>query len=94
MVFERQFWRDQGQSEEYLGGNLVTGLPIKISYYPNAPSKSGTVVQKSKRLTWQWLSAGVGVLLASYTWGEDSERLQAMADNDLIQECLLSLSRN
>ena len=34
----------------------------------------------------------MGVLLASYTWGEDSQRQQGQTDDNLIQECLNSLS--
>ena len=67
LVFERQFWQDNGKSF-YSGGNVVSGLPIKISYFPSKPAKSG-----------------VGVLLASYTWGEDAERQQAMTEDDLVE---------
>ena len=38
-------------------------------------------------------SLGLGVLLASYTWGANARRLQAMTDEDIIDECLESVAK-
>ena len=39
------------------------------------------------------LSLGVGVVLASYTWGRDAQRHVGMTDEDLIDECIKSLAK-
>ena len=36
---------------------------------------------------------GVGVVLASYTWGRDAQRHTGMSDQDLINECVRSLAK-
>ena len=36
---------------------------------------------------------GVGVVLASYTWGRDAQRHTGMSDEDIIHECLTSLAK-
>lgn len=36
---------------------------------------------------------GVGVLLASYTWGTDALRYTGMTDDDVIEECLVGLAK-
>jgi monoamine oxidase len=35
---------------------------------------------------------GVGIILASYTWGRDAQRHVGMTDSDIIDECLRSLA--
>jgi len=37
--------------------------------------------------------SGVGVVLASYTWGRDAQRHNGMSDDDLIDECVKSLAK-
>ena len=39
------------------------------------------------------MSLGVGVVLASYTWGRDAQRHVGMTDEDLIEECIKSLAK-
>ena len=39
------------------------------------------------------LFTGVGVVLASYTWGRDAQRHNGMSDVDLIDECVKSLAK-
>lgn len=36
---------------------------------------------------------GVGVLLASYTWGRDALRLTGMTDDEIVEECLEGLAK-
>ncbi len=36
---------------------------------------------------------GVGVVLASYTWGRDAQRHTGMSDEILIDECVKSLAK-
>ena len=36
---------------------------------------------------------GVGVVLASYTWGRDASRHTGMADEDIINECLRAMAK-
>ncbi|XP_040567147.1 L-amino acid oxidase isoform X2 [Lepeophtheirus salmonis] len=36
---------------------------------------------------------GLGVLLVSYTWGTDASRQEGMTDDDIITECLYTLSK-
>jgi len=38
-------------------------------------------------------TSGVGVVLASYTWGRDAQRHNGMSDADLIDECVKSLAK-
>eukprot|EP00094_Tigriopus_californicus_P013497 TCALIF_13055-PA protein Name:"Similar to L-amino-acid oxidase (Siganus canaliculatus)" AED:0.03 eAED:0.03 QI:30/0.85/0.75/1/1/1/8/23/553 len=40
-----------------------------------------------------WERQGVGVLLASYTWGTDSLKLIGMSDDDVIEKCLEALAQ-
>lgn len=40
-----------------------------------------------------FIITGVGVVLASYTWGRDAQRHTGMSDNDIINECLRSLAK-
>ena len=35
----------------------------------------------------------MGVLLASYTWGSDSQRFEGMKDEDIIEECLEGVAK-
>ncbi|TRY75662.1 hypothetical protein TCAL_01274 [Tigriopus californicus] len=37
--------------------------------------------------------SGVGVLLASYTWGRDALRLTGMTDDEIVEECLEGLAK-
>ncbi len=38
-------------------------------------------------------NTGKAVLLASYAWGNHARRLQALPDQDLIEECLKDVAR-
>ena len=41
LVFEETFWEEDPDSPTYMGGKMLTDLPLKVSYYPSTPSKSG-----------------------------------------------------
>ena len=76
----RRFWEtDDG----IYGGGTYTDLPTGITYYPadNATARDPLV------------SAGPGVLLASYTWGQPARRMAALPSAERHQLTLQQLSK-
>ena len=67
MLFKRRFWEEaQGYKREgYKGGFTITDQSIRTIYYPDHGRKTGK---------------GKGVLLASYTWGQDSTYLASLPE--------------
>lgn len=59
------------------GGKVTTDLPIRFAYYPS----HGIGTQ------------GSGVILASYTWGDDAFIWNSMSENDRIRMALNNLAR-
>ena len=54
------------------GGKTITDLKLQIIYYPS----------------YNMSNTGLAVLLASYTWGGNSKALQAMTDQEVVDQCL------
>jgi len=78
-VARRRFWEiDDG----IFGGGTFTDLPIATAYYP-----SDNALSKNPRV-----SAGPGVLLASYSWGQAARRLASLAHAERVAAVLESLS--
>ncbi|HTS22548.1 MAG TPA: FAD-dependent oxidoreductase [Casimicrobiaceae bacterium] len=79
-VARRRFWEID---DEIFGGGTFTDLPIATAYYPsdNALSKNPGV------------SAGPGVLLASYSWGQAARRLASLPHPERAAAALQSLAR-
>jgi monoamine oxidase len=79
-VTNRRFWEtDDG----IYGGGTFTDLPIATTYYPsdNAEAKSARV------------SAGPGVMLASYSWGQTARRLASLAHRERAALVLQNVAR-
>ena len=78
-VARRRFWEaDDG----IFGGGTFTDLPIATAYYP-----SDNALSKNPRV-----SAGPGVLLASYSWGQAARRLASLPHTERASAVLKSLS--
>jgi monoamine oxidase len=79
-IARRRFWEiDDG----IFGGGTFTDLPIGTAYYP-----SDNALSKNPRV-----SAGAGVLLASYSWGQAARRLASLAHPERAATALQSLAR-
>lgn len=79
-VAGRRFWESE---DGIYGGGTFTDLPIVSTYYPsdNAEAKDPRV------------SAGPGVLLASYSWGQAARRLGALPHRERVDQVLTHLAR-
>ncbi len=79
-VARRRFWESD---DGIYGGGTFTDLPIATAYYPsdNAEAKDARV------------SAGAGVLLASYSWGQTARRLASLDHPARAALALQHLSR-
>ncbi|CAG5965598.1 unnamed protein product [Menidia menidia] len=77
LTFSRRFWEDDG----IRGGKSVTDGPSRYIYYPSHgfPGNGG--------------NGSGGVLLASYTWADDSMLLLGAGDEDLKELVLRDLVR-
>jgi monoamine oxidase len=75
-----RFWET---NDKIFGGGTFTDLPSGSTYYPsdNATAKDPAV------------SAGLGILLASYTWGTAARRLAAMPHAKRSEVVLRHLSK-
>jgi monoamine oxidase len=79
-IARRRFWEtDDG----IFGGGTFTDLPIATAYYP-----SDNALSKNPRV-----SAGPGVLLASYSWGQAARRLGSLPHPERAAAVLGSLAR-
>ena len=58
------------------GGQTVTDLPIRFSYYPSFRN----------------IKADTGIILASYTWEDDSIPWDRLTEEDRIQQALENLA--
>jgi len=78
-IARRRFWE---MDDGIFGGGTFTDLPIATAYYPsdNALSKNPGV------------SAGPGVLLASYSWGQAARRLASLPHPERAAAVLKSLA--
>lgn len=72
LQFKRRFWEEQGVK----GGQSVTDLPVRFSYYPYP--REG--------------EPDSGVVIASYTWEDDAIPWDSLSEEMQIREALKSLS--
>jgi monoamine oxidase len=79
-VSNRRFWE---QDEGIFGGGTFTDLPTGTTYYPS----DNAVVMDAR------VSAGPGVMLASYTWGQGARRLASLPAESREKEVLRHLAR-
>ena len=77
LEFSQRFWDEEGDLTPIKGGRSVTDLPIRWVLYP--PRRQ--LIPGSRR----------GVLLASYTLGEDSSRWTSLSSQDRIWFALKNL---
>lgn len=80
LEFKERFWEEEGIH----GGNSVTDLPIRWVYYPSDEERPHNINNiKSSR----------GILLASYTWGDDSLRWGSLNHDDRIRFALRDIAK-
>jgi monoamine oxidase len=79
-IARRRFWESD---DGIFGGGTFTDLPIATAYYP-----SDNALSKNPRV-----SAGPGVLLASYSWGQAARRLAALPHAERAATAIQLLSR-
>ena len=72
LQFSSRFWEDQGIE----GGQTVTDLPIRFSYYPSHG------IDKTE----------TGIIIASYTWEDDSIPWDSLSEENIIQQALKNLA--
>jgi monoamine oxidase len=65
------------QDEGIFGGGVVTDMPLRFAFYPSHGLGE----------------AGPGVMLASYTWSDDSQRWDSLPEPDRIELALDQLER-
>jgi len=67
-----QFRKAFWEAEGIFGGNTTTDLPVRFVYYPSHG----------------WRNGGPAVLLASYTWSDDSLRWDSLAERERVRFAL------
>jgi monoamine oxidase len=72
-----QFRKAFWEEEGIFGGNTTTDLPIRFIYYPSHG----------------WKNGGPSVLLASYTWGDDSLRWDSLSERERVRFALENVAR-
>jgi monoamine oxidase len=78
--FEERFWAKRRDGRQPIdGGRSITDLPIRQVYYPGAQHQADKL--------------GRGLLLASYTWGEESLRWTSLKRDDRVRFALRDLER-
>lgn len=78
--FEQRFWAKRRAGQRPIdGGRSITDLPIRQVYYPGAQHQADRL--------------GRGLLLASYTWGEESLRWTSLKRDDRVRFALRDLER-
>jgi monoamine oxidase len=79
-IARERFWE---REDGIFGGGTFTDLPTGVTYYPsnNAETRDPRV------------SAGPGVMLASYTWGQAARRLGTLPPRDRAALVIQHLSR-
>jgi monoamine oxidase len=84
LEFSHRFWEDElpGQRPIRCGGKSITDLPIRLIYYPSTPQK--VLGEEKDPFTG-------GLVLASYTWGDDSIRWTSLSHSDRIRFALRNL---
>lgn len=72
LAFNHRFW-ETGKFP-ILGGRSITDLPVRSVYYPT-PDRTPS-------------KTNGGVLLASYTWGDDARRWDALEETERLEKAL------
>jgi len=72
LQFKRRFWEEQGMR----GGQTVSDMPIRFSYYPSHGLENSET----------------GIILASYTWEDDSIPWESLSEESRIQQSLKNLA--
>ena len=72
-----QFRKAFWEAEGIFGGNTTTDLPIRFIYYPSHG----------------WKNGGPSVLLASYTWSDDSLRWDSLSERERVRFALENVMR-
>jgi monoamine oxidase len=72
-----QFRKAFWEAQGIFGGNTTTDLPVRFIYYPSHG----------------WKNNGPSVLLASYTWSDDSLRWDSLRERERVQYALDNISR-
>jgi monoamine oxidase len=85
LEFSHRFWEDDipGQHPITAGGRSITDLPIRMIYYP---SNSQRWIEGK-----DWTAAKGGLILVSYTWGDDSLRWTSLSESDRLRFALRDL---
>jgi monoamine oxidase len=86
LEFSHRFWEDDlpGQRKIEKGGKSVTDLPIRLTYYPSLNQRWLEGEERS-------LPVKGGLVLASYTWGDDSIRWTSLTHSDRLRFALRDL---
>jgi monoamine oxidase len=80
LEFRHRFWEDEMVDRPSIkGGHSITDLPIRHIYYPSPGQYESRI--------------GSGLLLASYTWGDDSLRWTSLKPEDRIRFALRDLEQ-
>jgi monoamine oxidase len=72
-----QFQKAFWEAEGIFGGNTTTDLPVRFIYYPSHG----------------WRNGGPSVLLASYTWSDDSLRWDSLSGRERVRYALENIAR-
>jgi monoamine oxidase len=83
LEFQNRFWRQEGITQ---GGKSITDLPVRQVFYPSPGQNEDGAVPETGRS-----DRGPGILLASYTWGDDSLRWTSLEQEDRIRCALRDL---
>jgi monoamine oxidase len=98
MLCNKRFWEDGGPEEQIIGGGSITDLPITTIWYPSDHSRycnkhSRGMLQSFPynkltipQIDQKYLSSEAGVLIASYNYNLDSERLANQLPELRIEE--------
>lgn len=85
----RRFWEDEG----IVGGATPTDLPIRRIVYPSHPPQRDDVEPAGPGGSGGDGAEQRGVLLASYTWGQDAARWGALSESDRIALALKDVAK-
>jgi monoamine oxidase len=72
-----QFRKAFWEAEGIFGGNTTTDLPLRFIYYPSHG----------------WKNGGPSVMLASYTWSDDSLRWDSLSERERVRFALENVAR-
>ena len=72
LAFNERFW-EKGNFP-IIGGRSITDLPVRSVYYPTPDRAS--------------MNTKGGVLLASYTWGDDARRWDTLEETERLEKAL------